>query len=318
MTQLGELAFTSGVKSLDGKCPFCAADSTADEKLEIENDSSELGDHIEDQYKELNFRISANGFGVGHRFRLATATVEESYEISADASAAEVVGEYSLNAHHIIPGNASFREVPELHQYMAATVEVYSCRYRKLRHHAKAARFKKVHTHRVGAARVTVTSRAAPSRTGLEKREKLVTTTCAGRKGKVNYDINEAANGVWLPSNYAIANWSSLAEADRLAFAKMAMKKFKVQFHDAHPNYSISVAEEMRFIVKKIDDAAHRCQDGDCGGKGGNHLQVATYIPKILSRLARLIKTHRLTARKSRAFDEKWLTSRLAQGFRLK
>jgi hypothetical protein len=318
MTQLGESAFTAGVKSIDGKCPFCTDVDAADEKIEIENDSSALGDHIEDDYKEHRFRISANGFGATHRFKRATATIEEGYEQSHEPESGDSVGEFSLNAHHIIPGNASFREVPDLHQYMAATVEVYSCRYRKLRHHAKAANFSKSSTQVVGRARVTVLSSAKLAKPGMEKREKLVTTTCAGRKGKVVYDINEQANGIWLPSNFAIANWSALDESDRLAFAKMAMKKFKVQFHDAHPDYSNSVAEELRAIAKKVAEASHKCQNKDCSGSGGNHLKVAAYIPKILASLSRLIKMHKLKARKSRAFDDKWLTSRLSRGFRLK
>ncbi len=82
-----------------------------------------------------------------------------------------------------------------------------------------------------------------------------------GFKGPIGYDINGAANGVWLPGNYAVRkdtdfgkNWSEFAELFKSGYAKAAMKSCgNMQLHDAHPAYNAKVLNTLLNVAKKLD-----------------------------------------------------------------
>jgi hypothetical protein len=82
-----------------------------------------------------------------------------------------------------------------------------------------------------------------------------------GFKGPIGYDINSAANGVWLPGNYAVRkdtdfgkNWSQFDDPFKIAYARAAMQSCKnLQLHDAHPAYNTKVLKTLLDVAKKLD-----------------------------------------------------------------
>jgi hypothetical protein len=82
-----------------------------------------------------------------------------------------------------------------------------------------------------------------------------------GFKGPIGYDINDAANGVWLPGNYAVRkdtdfkkNWGQFQDPFKAAYAKAAMENAgHLQLHDAHPAYNTNVLNTLLDIAKKLD-----------------------------------------------------------------
>ncbi|HEX2956692.1 MAG TPA: AHH domain-containing protein, partial [Chitinispirillaceae bacterium] len=89
-----------------------------------------------------------------------------------------------------------------------------------------------------------------------------------GLSGPIGYDINNEQNGVWLPGNYAVRewtgpkddrrktewgkNWSKFGDNFRLAYAKNAMKAAEdLQLHDAHSVYNDKVRSTLEDIAEK-------------------------------------------------------------------
>ncbi len=80
-------------------------------------------------------------------------------------------------------------------------------------------------------------------------------------KGNIGYNINAKANGVWSPGNYGVRPWGTKGaefeakneglEAKDFAFAAMEAWGV-VQFHDAHPKYSIFVRDCLNKVFKKL------------------------------------------------------------------
>jgi len=78
-------------------------------------------------------------------------------------------------------------------------------------------------------------------------------------KGNIGYNINGENNGIWSPGNYGVRPWgtkgktfetNSRMTAEQFAFA--AMKKCRVQFHDAHPKYSKFVKDALDKVYEKL------------------------------------------------------------------
>jgi len=59
-------------------------------------------------------------------------------------------------------------------------------------------------------------------------------------KYDTGYSVNNPQNGIWMPSYPADENWPS-DPAKKFELAKVAMKKFKRQFHLGHHNISVDV-----------------------------------------------------------------------------
>jgi hypothetical protein len=76
----------------------------------------------------------------------------------------------------------------------------------------------------------------------------------------IGYDINDAANGVWLPGNYDVRKkngwgktWSACDASFQVDYAKSTMEKAKWQFHDAHEEYSEHVVETLDEIYNQLE-----------------------------------------------------------------
>ncbi len=82
----------------------------------------------------------------------------------------------------------------------------------------------------------------------------------------IGYDINGAANGVWLPGNYGVRpgkshytkKWGSFSADFKNQYAKRAMEAAGGQFHDAHSKYSNHVLKTLEAIADKL------AAPGDC------------------------------------------------------
>ena len=75
------------------------------------------------------------------------------------------------------------------------------------------------------------------------------------KEGNIGYDINAAANGVWLPGNYGQADWSMKTESQRSAYAFKVMERKSRQFHDAHVNYNEFISDVLQKIYDKLNAA---------------------------------------------------------------
>lgn len=72
-------------------------------------------------------------------------------------------------------------------------------------------------------------------------------------QGNIGYDVNKAANGVWLPGNYALrGQWADdlRGGAKRLDYIRVCMLRFG-QFHDSHTKYSDQVILALNGIKGK-------------------------------------------------------------------
>jgi galactose-1-phosphate uridylyltransferase len=88
-----------------------------------------------------------------------------------------------------------------------------------------------------------------------------------GNKGKIEndigYNVNNASNGVWLPSNNGMrgnAKWRNGSFKGK--YVVLAMDKARHHFHDRHANpYSASVTEILNKIAERMNgiDARAKC-----------------------------------------------------------
>lgn len=109
-------------------------------------------------------------------------------------------------------------------------------------------------------------------------------------KGDIGYDVNDATNGVDLPSNAAAGTWTSRT-ADfqkRYAFACMEACRKRRQFHDRHPAYSDFVVAVLDKIAAKLD--AKPASKKGCGHKNCAAGKRKPYAPpyRVLPRLVTL------------------------------
>lgn len=80
-------------------------------------------------------------------------------------------------------------------------------------------------------------------------------------KGNIGYNINAAENGVWSVGNYGVRPWgpdgagfvSQNPELSPKDFAFAAMEKWRVQFHDAHADYSDFVKDSLDKVFEKLE-----------------------------------------------------------------
>jgi A nuclease family of the HNH/ENDO VII superfamily with conserved AHH len=95
--------------------------------------------------------------------------------------------------------------------------------------------------------------------------------------GQIDFDINNAKNGEWLPSNNAVVDWAAMAaelEAQdftgkgpkrpfQLLYVHHAMRVTKRQFHDAHELYSDAVKDKLKELDLKLNELATACLTHD-------------------------------------------------------
>lgn len=265
MPQLGESVAVSVFQQ--GPCSFCESkkQNPKFDELEIENDSAKLATKCSGMPNDTIDNPPAD----------KSYYIWEGYWISANKS------KVCQNAHHIVPGNASFAKCQALQKWFAGKVTVTKKYYLKpavVNNSQASGKF--VTTVNPGPPDQSVSYLLSPSSTGATTRvtrestveENLVTD-------KVDFDINDRRNGVWLPSNNAVKGWSAAKELDATdmdgadcsfgyAYSFNAMKETGHQFHDAHPDYSAEVIKELTAIDTKVQQSADACIAGCQGSQG--------------------------------------------------
>lgn len=104
----------------------------------------------------------------------------------------------------------------------------------------------------IAAAHHLIPGNAALAKSALFKSSKYLWKD--GKvKGNIGYNVNSAANGVWLPGNYAVRPWSSRDPAFQKKYAQAAMEAYQAQFHDAHRIYSKFVTKVLNKIYDKLE-----------------------------------------------------------------
>ena len=195
------------------------ADEADDQQCTLHNDSGELADACGSQPFDLIKHPRGMWFWKGYR--------DES-----DRSKSKVCG----NAHHLIPGNASLAKCQAILKWMAKTVKIKKVRYKSVEgeEEVETGTF----TEPTDVPGVTVTKTVSKTKTG--KKEETIIEAQGQVYGKIDYDLNVASNGVWLPSNNAVYRWKKRVSAymkSRYATLAMSSTTPVRQFHDAHPAY---------------------------------------------------------------------------------
>jgi hypothetical protein len=117
-----------------------------------------------------------------------------------------------MNAHHVIPGNAAFKQSKALHKWIAETVtvkKVFSPDVLKPGMkigHSYQGKF----NNPLWDADPTlqIVQDVSQTKGGKPKVTELTSTSGGQVNGKVEFDINDAFNGIWLPGNDAVYDWS--------------------------------------------------------------------------------------------------------------
>jgi hypothetical protein len=87
--------------------------------------------------------------------------------------------------------------------------------------------------------------------------------------GDIGYDVNEASNGIDLPSHEAVPGWNVKAPTYQAEYAFVAMLADGGgrQFHDRHPAYSDFAVNAIDKIAAKLEiKEKPGCGKKDCGG----------------------------------------------------
>ncbi len=309
MTELAEMAYVAIIKDDDGPCPFCESKEEKKElKLEVENDSRKLAD------------AGITGMGkVGHSINVPLLSkdgsrllyIVDGYFVRLDCSTNIIESKIAQNAHHIIPGNASFANAKGLHKWLAAEVAIKKVRYSK----DETGTPGNVET-KVDGKVTTVCKLVHITEAGSGRKETVKTTAEKHVYGIVNYDINGPFNGVWLPSSNAISGWSKLPDKWKKNYAHAAMKKHGYQFHDAHKEYSKSVSDELDKIEQKIRARNQACISA-CEEPDKKPVPAPKKLNAVLNKLSQLICEKKLKLKPGVKVKEEWATSPHAVGYKL-
>lgn len=303
MCQLGEAAFASIISDNNGPCPFCESKEKPIKKppLIVKNDSKVLGGN------------TAGG-------RIGKVIVHP--KPPKDGPAFEIKAYYQKgankdescvgnNAHHIIPGNASFAEVPELHEWLAWKVTFQKIWYDKLEESDVGT--STTETDSISGV-VTTHKIANETATGNKRIEREKTTSGNKVYGLVDYNINSSANGIWLPSRNAVKDWSNYP--CKQEYAKRAMEEHEYQFHLTHPMYSNSVKNQLKQIVKKIENRSKSCI-ANCDDSETDPIPAPKRLKNVLCKLSELLEQKKLKLRSGKKIEDDWATSSLSEGFKL-
>jgi hypothetical protein len=81
-------------------------------------------------------------------------------------------------------------------------------------------------------------------------------------KGNIGYNVNAAANGEWLPGNYAVKGWGGKPADFKTSYSGAAIDYYGCQFHTAHRDYNTFVLEVLNKIAEKLQQQeAQACPD---------------------------------------------------------
>lgn len=306
------------------KCPFCG--STADPapvEKEMINDSAKLAENCGGMpYRTL--RHPQTDFDVFERYYVS-----------------EEVSRICFNAHHILPGNASLGKCPQVLEWMAGTVSIKKVFYdqpiqmkvRKVvaskrdstRAKLVAAKFPDVDVPPTmfGDPKMRITFSTRSGKAGISRKKTVKTNKVFG---KISFDVNDAGNGVWLPSNNAVDGWSLMA-AEMVtplrggrdlpfhgAYAGTAMEVTKHQFHDAHEKYSDAVVDKLREVAQALRGLAEGCKEHENpDSKKDGKFRAPERLTNALYRLGMIIVREKLNLKSCGGKPaQPWVTSDLA------
>lgn len=320
--QIGEAVAVLTVSDDGPPCPFCASKASDQfEKKELVNDSAVLADNM-------------GGMpGKTMRHPIADFDVLDSYYVTDNIS------RLCMNAHHVIPGNAALAMSTSILKWIAGTTTVKKVFY----DNAIKMKVAKVKVSARDARRAALVAEKYPDYVVLgDPNQKVIFSARAGRAGisrektvdenlvtgQVDFDINNAKNGEWLPSNNAVVGWSDMSTETaqdfsgrgpqrpfQMSYAHHAMRVTKRQFHDAHEKYSSSVKDKLDEIALELDKLATDCltHDGTRSKSPDGPFPAPQRLPAALYKLSDLIRNGHLIL-KSGAPSADWLTSELSAG----
>jgi hypothetical protein len=320
--QIGEAVAVLTVSDDGPPCPFCASKaSDQPEKKELVNDSAKLADNM-------------GGMpGKTMRHPIADFDVGEAYYVTDNIS------RICMNAHHVIPGNAALAMSTPVMKWLAGTTTVRKVFY----DNAIKMKVKKIKASGRDAKRAALVAEKYPDYVVHgDPDQKVIFSTTAGRAGiartktvsenlvtgQVDFDINDAKNGEWLPSNNAVVGWSDMStekardftgrgpeQPFQLAYARHAMRVTKRQFHDAHEVYSDSVKDKLDEIALELDKLSQQCltHENTPSKAPDGPFPAPQRLAAALFKLADLIRNEHLIL-KSGPPSSSWLTSDLSAG----
>jgi hypothetical protein len=113
----------------------------------------------------------------------------------------------------------------------------------------------------------------------------------------IGYNVNDAANGVWLPGNYQVRpgnedykiKWSAYPDDFKGEYAVRAMRKANAQFHDAHYDYNKNVLR----TLERIKENMVLPEDGKCPICGKEYHEKTRPPFGLVSRLNFVSQQHR-------------------------
>lgn len=104
--------------------------------------------------------------------------------------------------------------------------------------------------------------------------------------GNIGYNINSAANGVWLPGNYGVRPWGTKGAAFQAAegvapvvYAGAAMRTLGRQFHDAHKQYSDFVLQVLDTYHEAVEEKQAICEESSADPEAGSR-NLTTLVPR--------------------------------------
>jgi hypothetical protein len=322
MTELFESVALGFLVEGDVPCPFCVSESDNQSVTKVmTNDSRELAQNL-------------GGMPTN------TMRLKGDYEVVEKYFITDEISQLGLNAHHVIPGNASLGECPEILQWMAGTTTIKKKIYDKpinakvksiknaalkdqLRAKLVSEKAEYQNTVLYGDPDMLVTFSTVPGRAAIH-RDKTVSENLV--KGEITYDINDSRNGVWLPSNNAIVGWSDMASSEfkaidfngknrsfHEAYAYNSMFITQKQFHDAHENYSAEVVFKLRQIASQLNKLGNDCLMHQNTPSEKNSYPAPERLTGALYILARHIISEKLDLKTACQPSSPWITSRLSE-----
>ncbi|MBI5017322.1 MAG: hypothetical protein HZB55_17785 [Deltaproteobacteria bacterium] len=311
------------------KCPFCDSKAGPNfEKKEMVNDAAVLAKNA----GGMPYDTAKNPESVDDYY------IFEKYWISDDES--QIV----LNPHHVLPGNASLARCPQILKWMAGTTSVKKEEHSKTvtltlkKIMAKVKRFPK--SQRATKLKVMF-KQSFPAKPIKEAPGGIVVFALDGDKvdghskpvsdnyvtGQITFDVNDGPNCIWLPSHCALESWSDMEglpawhmDQDsgkhnpitfEVAYAYNTMKKTRVQFHDAHPEYSTAVIKELKKLDFSLQKLADKClMHPNTKSKKNGPYPAPQQLTASLYKLAELCKK-KLNLKKTKP-AKPWYTSKLA------
>lgn len=320
MSEIGEaVAVLMGTDD----CPFCSSQTSEqkNETLTLENNSSKLAtnlgrcEHVIDNPEPLP----------GESYLIFT-----KYWISQEES------KVCMNAHHILPGNASLAKCPAILKWLAGTTIIQKKFYdQEITKQAKEVSAVEEDETRadlikekypdyclIGDPGMTVAFSSEAGRKAVYREKKVEAKHVTGC---VDFDINHRNNGIWLPSNNAIAHWAETKNKQATDFwgdtgpfaecyALVCMDKTGVQFHDAHPDYSDAVVQKLKEFDVEVTRLANACikhENSQARANNGKPFPAPKNLGKALYKLAQEL-SKRLVFDEGGAPARPWVTSELA------